>query len=93
MFWKLPNGVVTTKADDIKFIESPIFKFKLKASSVPINTLFEPKFFKFPFDKYFLKNSAIFFSFLSTPFKITPFVLSLFITIPSPVKDLFKLFL
>ena len=62
-FGRLPNGV-EINADDIKLIESPTLKFKLNASSVPINMLFEPKFPRFPVDKYFLKNSVVFFSFL-----------------------------
>ena len=78
------NGVVT-KAEDIKFIESPTFSFKLKASSEPKIILFELKFSRLPLDKYFLRNSEVFFSVLSTPLKKTPFVLSLLITMPSPV--------
>ena len=36
-FGKLPKGVAT-KAEDIKLILSPSFRFKLYASSVPIKT-------------------------------------------------------
>ena len=88
-FGKLPNGVAT-KTDDIKFKESPTLRFRLNASSEPINILFVLKLFKFPFEIKLLKNSIVFFSFLSTPFKITPLALFLLIIIPSPEYALLK---
>ena len=60
-FGKLPNGVATN-ADDIKFTLSPLLKFKLNASSDPINTFFFLNFFTSPLTIFFSKNSLIFFS-------------------------------
>ena len=42
------------------------------------------------FGENLLKNSIIFFSFLFTPFKITPLAIWLLIMIPSPEYDLLK---
>ena len=82
-FGKFPSGV-PTKDEVIKLIVSSFFKLKLNASSDPINTLLELKLFRSPCEVKFSKNSVIFFSLLSIPFKITPLTLSLLITIPSP---------
>ena len=51
------------KTDDIKFKESPTLRFRLNASSEPINILFVLKLFKFPFEIKLLKNSIVFFHF------------------------------
>ena len=45
---------------------SPIFKFKLNASSAPINILFELKILEFPFDLYLSKKFNYFFFFINT---------------------------
>ena len=64
---------------------------KLNANSEPIKTLLEAKLFKFPCELKLSKKLIIFFSFLSMPFKIMPFALSLLITIASPEYDLLML--
>ena len=82
-FGKPPNGVAIN-AEDVKFILSPIFNFRLNANSEPINAVFFINFFKSPFVIFSFKKFRLSSFFSSIPLMIIPLEFFFLIPLLSP---------